>query len=240
MDFKKYHRQMLIDGWGEEGQLRLKNSSVFIAGAGGLGSPVSLYLAAAGIGKIIICDFDRIEETNLNRQILHRPSRLGMSKVQSAKESLLEINPDIEIVAIEEKITDTNASQLVGDADIIIDCMDNFETRYVLNRVAISKKIPMVFGSIYAMQGMLTFLHYPETPCLQCIYPEAPPKETFPVVGTTPGVIGALQAFEAIKYLVNIGKNLKGRLLYWDGGSGAEFKLFKIRKDPSCPACGRD
>ncbi len=238
VDFKKYHRQMLIDGWGEDGQRRLKNSVVFVAGAGGLGSPASIYLAVAGVGKIIICDFDKVEGTNLNRQILHTPSRIGMSKVQSAKQTLSEINPEIEIEAVEEKITEVNAFKLIGDAEIILDCMDNFETRYILNKVAIKKRIPMVFGSIHAMQGMLTFIHYPETPCLQCIYPEAPPKETFPVVGTTPGVIGALQALEALKYLVGIGKNLKGKLLYWDGSSGADFKLFRTRKEPSCPACG--
>lgn len=238
MDFLRYARQMLIDGWGEEGQKKLKNSTVFIAGAGGLGSPVSIYLAVAGIGKIIICDFDSVEVTNLNRQILHSHTRIGINKALSAKITLTAINPDIEVIPITSKITAENAFELVGDSHIIMDCMDNLETRYILNEVAIKKGIPLVFGAIYGIQGMLSFIQPPETPCLRCLFPEAPPKETFPVVGATPGVIGALQALEAIKYLVGIGKLLKNKLLVWDGMS-CDFKTFKARKDPSCLVCGK-
>jgi adenylyltransferase/sulfurtransferase len=238
MDFLRYARQMLIDGWGEEGQKKLKNSTVFIAGAGGLGSPVSIYLAVAGIGKIIICDFDSVEVTNLNRQILHSHTRIGINKALSAKITLTAINPDIEVIPITSKITAENAFELVGDSHIIMDCMDNLETRYILNEVAIKKGIPLVFGAIYGIQGMLSFIQPPETPCLKCLFPEAPPKETFPVVGATPGVIGALQALEAIKYLVGIGKLLKNKLLVWDGMS-CDFKTFKARKDPSCLVCGK-
>ncbi|MCX7988601.1 MAG: HesA/MoeB/ThiF family protein [Thermodesulfovibrio sp.] len=236
MDFLRYHRQMLIDGWGEEGQKKLKNSTVFIAGAGGLGSPVSIYLAVAGIGKIIICDFDNVEMTNLNRQILHSNTRIGINKALSAKITLNGINPNVEVVPITEKINEANAFEIVGDAQIILDCMDNLETRYILNEVAIKKKIPLVFGAIYGIQGMLSFIQPPETPCLKCIFPEAPPKETFPVVGATPGVIGAIQALEAIKYIVGIGKLFKNKLLLWDGLSG-DFKTFKTQKDPSCNVC---
>jgi len=238
VDFLRYARQMLIDGWGEEGQKKLKNSTVFIAGAGGLGSPVSIYLAVAGIGKIIICDFDSVEVTNLNRQILHSHTRIGINKALSAKITLTAINPDIEVIPITSKITAENAFELVGDSHIIMDCMDNLETRYILNEVAIKKGIPLVFGAIYGIQGMLSFIQPPETPCLRCLFPEAPPKETFPVVGATPGVIGALQALEAIKYLVGIGKLLKNKLLVWDGMS-CDFKTFKARKDPSCLVCGK-
>jgi len=241
MDFLRYARQMLIDGWGEEGQKKLKNSTVFIAGAGGLGSPVSIYLAVAGIGKIIICDFDSVEVINLNRQILHSHTRIGINKALSAKITLTAINPDVEVIPITSKITAENAFELVGDSHIIMDCMDNLETRYILNEVAIKKGIPLVFGAIYGIQGMLSFIQPPETPCLKCLFPEAPPKETFPVVGvvgSTPGVIGALQALEAIKYLVGIGKLLKNKLLVWDGMS-CDFKTFKARKDPSCLVCGK-
>jgi len=236
VDFLRYSRQMLIDGWGEEGQRKLNNSTIFIAGAGGLGSPVSIYLAVAGVGKIIICDFDSVEITNLNRQILHSHTRIGINKALSAKITLTAINPDVEVIAITEKITDENASKLIGNAVIIMDCMDNLETRYILNKVAIKNRIPLVFGAIYGMQGMLSFIQPPETPCLKCLFPEAPPKETFPVLGVTPGVIGALQALEAIKYIVGIGKNLKNKLLVWDGIS-CDFKSFTARKDPNCIIC---
>lgn len=236
MDFLRYSRQMLIDGWGEEGQRKLNNATIFIAGAGGLGSPVSIYLAVAGVGKIIICDFDSVEITNLNRQILHSHTRIGINKALSAKITLTAINPDVEVIAITEKITDENASKLIGNAVIIMDCMDNLETRYILNKVAIQNRIPLVFGAIYGMQGMLSFIQSPETPCLKCLFPEAPPRETFPVLGVTPGVIGALQALEAIKYIVGIGKNLKNKLLVWDGIS-CDFKSFTARKDPHCIIC---
>jgi len=228
---------MMMDGWGEETQRRLKRSTVFIAGAGGLGSPVSIYLAVAGVGKIRICDFDSPDLSNLNRQILHNHTRLGTNKAVSARQTLSELNPDVDITAITDKITQENVHDIVGKADIIMDCMDNFPTRYVLNQAAIEKKIPLVYGSIYGMEGRMSFISPPKTPCLMCIFPEAPPSEVFPVVGATPGVVGTLQALEAIKFLTGIGHNLKGSLMVWDGAR-AEFRNFKAYKNPECPACG--
>lgn len=238
-ELKRYHRQMLMEGWGTETQKRLKDSIVFIAGAGGLGSPISIYLAVAGVGNIRICDFDSPDWSNLNRQILHNHSRIGTNKAVSAKQTLEELNPDISVLAFTEKITTDNVDLLVGDSDLIVDCMDNFPTRYILNDCAIRKGIPLVFGSIWGMEGRLSFIKSPETPCLRCIYSDSPSQEVFPVVGATPGVIGTLQALEVIKYLTGIGENLKGRLLVWNG-SKVEFKTFRAYKDPECPSCSKN
>ena len=225
-----------MEDWGLEAQKRLKQSTIFIAGAGGLGSPVSIYLAAAGIGNIRICDFDTLEWSNLNRQILHYPDRLGINKAVSAKKTLEELNPSINVIALTDKIVSENVDAIIGDSDIIVDCMDNFTTRYILNEAAIRKGIPFVFGSIWGMEGRMSFIKPPETPCLKCLYHEAPPLETFPVIGATPGVIGSLQVIEVIKYITGIGENLKGKLLVWDGRKG-EFKNYKAYKDPECPVC---
>src|SRR3990170_1353962 len=236
-ELKRYHRQMLIDGWGKEGQTKLRNSTVFIAGAGGLGSHVAIYLAVAGIGNIIICDFDNLDVTNLNRQILHDYTRIGTNKAISGKLTIENMNPYVKVTALQDKIVPENTDNLVSNSDIIVDCMDNFPTRYLLNESAIRKNIPLVYGSIRGMDGMLSFLKSPETPCLRCLFPEAPPEEVFPVVGVTPGVIGTLQALETIKYLTGIGTNIKGKLLFWDGAK-MEFRIFKASKDPDCPTCG--
>lgn len=237
-ELKRYNRQMMMDGWGEETQGRIKKSTVFIAGAGGLGSPVSIYLAVAGVGNIRVCDFDSPDWTNLNRQILHNHGRIGTNKAISAKQTLEELNPHITVTAFTDKIDADNVDDLVGGADLILDCMDNFPTRYVLNACAIRKKIPLVHGSIWGLEGRLTFIRSPETPCLMCYFPESPPKEVFPVLGATPGVIGTMQAMEALKYLAGIGKLLKGRLLVWSGND-MSFRTFKGFRDPHCPACGQ-
>jgi len=236
-ELNRYNRQMMMEGWGIEVQERLKASTVFVAGAGGLGSPVSIYLAVAGVGNIRICDFDAPEYSNLNRQILHNPTRIGVNKALSGKQTLEELNSDVSVTAFTVKIDEDTVDELVGTSSLILDCMDNFPTRYVLNECAIRKGIPMVYGSIWGMEGRLSFLHPPETPCLRCIFPEAPPKEVFPVVGATPGVIGSLQALEAIKYLTGVAPNLKGKLMVWDG-TKAEFRNYKAPRDPGCIACG--
>lgn len=236
-ELKRYNRQIIMEGWGKETQKKLKDSTVFIAGAGGLGSPVSIYLAVAGVGNIRICDFDSPDWSNLNRQILHNHTRIGINKALSAKQTLQELNPDINVTALTDKIVSENVDEFVGGSDLIIDCMDNFPTRYVLNESAIRKNIPLIYGSIWGMEGRLSFINPPETPCLRCMFPEPPPSEIFPVMGATPGVIGSLQAMEAIKFLTGIGSNLKGKILVW-GGKNVEFKTYKAYKDPECVTCG--
>jgi adenylyltransferase/sulfurtransferase len=236
-DLERYQRQMMMAGWGERAQRILKESTVFVAGAGGLGSPAAIYLAVAGIGRLVICDFDRVERSNLNRQILHDDSRIGVNKAVSAHTTLTRLNPELKVVAPRTRIADDNVDELVADAELVVDCLDNFETRYVLNDSAIRKGIPLVHGSVWGLEGRMTFIQVPETACLRCIFPAAPPKEPFPVIGATPGVIGALQAMEAIKYLTGVGQNLKGRLLVWDGAS-MQVRSFRTERDPNCPGCG--
>jgi adenylyltransferase/sulfurtransferase len=236
-DMKRYQRQMMIDGWGEDVQHKLKNTTVFVAGAGGLGSPVCFNLAVAGVGRIKLCDFDSPELSNLNRQFLHNDSRVGINKAVSGKQTLNQLNPDIEIEAVSTKIEEHNAEDLIGDAALIMDCMDNFPTRYILNKTAIKLGIPMVHGSVWGLEGRITLIHVPDTPCFQCIFPGSPPKELFPVLGATPSVIGSLMAIEALKYLGNVGTSMKNRMLIADFLS-MSFQELKVRKDPTCPACG--
>jgi molybdopterin/thiamine biosynthesis adenylyltransferase len=238
-ELNRYHRQMLIDGWGQATQEKLKNATVFIAGAGGLGSPVAIYLAIAGVGHIRICDVDSVDLTNLNRQILHNHTKIGVNKAVSGKDTIERMNPHTEVIAFPEMILAENVCDLVGNSDIIVDCMDNFPTRYLLNESAIKKRIPLVYGSIKGMDGILSFIQSPETPCLRCLFPEAAPSEVFPVLGTTSGVIGCLQALETIKYLTGIGTNIKGRLLVWDGDK-MECRMLNARRDPHCRTCGEN
>ena len=236
-DRTRYGRQMMIDGWGEEGQTKLKTSSVFIAGAGGLGSPVSIYLAVAGVGELRICDADRPELSNLNRQILHTDARIGELKAVSAEKTLRELNPTVRIVTYSEYLDEKSVERIVGKPDIVVDCLDNFETRYLLNSYCVKNNTPFVHGAIWGMIGQVTFLHPPETPCLECLVPEPPPKEVFPVVGVTPGVIGCIQAMEVLKFLTGVGTPLKGRLLVFDGEEMI-FTSANVKRMPSCQECG--
>jgi molybdopterin/thiamine biosynthesis adenylyltransferase/molybdopterin converting factor small subunit len=236
-DKTRYDRQMMIEGWGEEGQTKLKASSVFIAGAGGLGSPVSIYLAIAGVGELRICDADRPELSNLNRQILHTDERIGELKAVSAEKTLRELNPTIKIVTYSDYLDENSVERLVGKPDIIVDCLDNFETRYLLNSYCVKNNIPFVHGAIWGMIGQVTFLHSPETPCLRCLVPKPPPKELFPVVGVTPGIIGCIQAMEVLKFLTGVGTPLKGRLLVFDGEE-MTFNSANVKRAPSCQECG--
>jgi adenylyltransferase/sulfurtransferase len=234
--FERYHRQMMLSGWGAETQEKLKNSSVFVAGVGGLGCSVALNLALAGVGRIRVCDSDTVEITNLNRQFLHLEQSIGKNKAHSAQETLLSINSEVSIEPIVDQITDDNVDHIVGDAQVILDCLDNFSTRYTLNLCAIGKGIPMVHGAIWGLEGRITFLHPPETPCLMCIFPKAPIEKKFPAVGAVSCATGSLQALEAIKYLANAGALLSGRMLILDA-STMECQELELVKNPECLVC---
>jgi molybdopterin/thiamine biosynthesis adenylyltransferase len=232
---EKYIRQIML--FGEEGQDKLKKAKVFVAGAGGLGSPVCTYLAVAGVGKIILADFDSVDLSNLNRQFLHHDKDIGREKIKSAEEKLLSLNPEIKVETIREKITDENADSIVPPCDLIIDALDNFDTRHVLNRLAVKRNIPLIHGAVSGYRGQATTIIPGKTPCLFCIFPSSFKKEVFPVLGTTPGVIGSIQANEAIKYLTGQGKLLENRLLLWDGLS-CYFSELNVNKTENCPVCG--
>lgn len=233
----RYERQLLIESWDTDTQLRLKESEVFVAGAGGLGSPVLLYLALAGIGRLTICDFDTVSLSNLNRQILHAEKDIGVKKVLSAQETLNRANRHVTLNPIPEKLTKQNAERLIGTVDLIIDCLDNFTTRHILNEYSVRRGIPMIHAGISEFHGQLAFFHPPKTACLSCFYPFKPKKETVPVVGATAGVIGSLQALEAIKYLTGIGEPLMNKLLFWDGRD-MSFDVITLQRNEACKVCG--
>jgi molybdopterin/thiamine biosynthesis adenylyltransferase len=235
---EKYARQMMMRGFGLEGQERLKKARVFIAGAGGLGSSSATYLAAAGVGTLRIVDHDRVELSNLNRQVLHWQEDIGKRKVSSAESKLKQLNPEVTIEAIEEKITEANISQLLAGFDLIVDAMDNLPTRYLLNKLAVEKNIPFFHGAVYGFEGRAMTVIPGKTACLRCVYRGAIPEEKFPVIGVTPAVIGCIQAAEVIKYLVGMGQLLANRLLIYDG-LNMKFTEFKVKKDPHCPHCGK-
>ena len=234
---ERYDRQILIGEIGEEGQGKLKRSRVVIAGTGGLGSPIALYLAAAGIGRIRVIDHDRVALSNLNRQILHWEEDVGRKKVESARAKLRNLNSAVEIQAIAETITGENVSELAEGCDAIVDAMDNLPTRYVLNRCAIEKRVPFFHGAVYGFEGRAMTVLPGETACLRCMYRGLVPQEKFPVIGVTPAVIGSIQATEVIKYLLGIGKLLTNRLLIYDGLKVA-FSEFRLNKNPNCDHCG--
>jgi len=234
-ELKRYERQIRV--FGEDGQERLKNAKVFIAGAGGLGSAISIYLAAAGIGRIRIVDHEKTELSNLNRQILHWDKDVGKRKAASAEEKLKKINPYVRVEAVSETIEENNILELVDDFDLIVDAMDNFHTRYLLNRIAIVKNIPFFHGAINGLYGQATTIIPVKTACLKCIFPEPPPLMTFPMIGATCGVIGCIQVTEVIKYIVKMGGFLENKLLLWDG-LNARIDKVELERNPSCEDCG--
>lgn len=239
----RYSRHILIPEIGLEGQEKLKQSSALVIGTGGLGSPVSMYLAAAGVGKLGIIDFDVVDETNLQRQVIHGQSTVGRLKVESARERLLDINPMIEVIAYNEPFTSANAMRIAEGYDVIIDCTDNFPTRYLSNDVAVFLGIPNIYGSIFRFDGQLSVFNYKSGPCYRCVFPEPPPPGLVPscsdggVLGVLPGIIGSLQATEAIKVLLDIGDVASGKLLLVDA-LGFSFDTVNIRKNSNCKVCG--
>ncbi|MBI4862428.1 MAG: HesA/MoeB/ThiF family protein [Candidatus Riflebacteria bacterium] len=233
-DRERYKRQLLA--WTEDQQHRLKDARVLIAGAGGLGSPLAMYLAVAGVGHIRVVDRDAVDLSNLNRQTLHTEGDIGRLKTESAVEALRDLNRDIHVEGVTRIMDDGTIDELVDGHDIIVDCTDNFPVRYVLNRKAVRSGLPMVHGGIRGFLGQLTFIAPGKGPCLACIFKQAPEPESIPVFGATPGVIGALQATEVIKYLTGVGDLLIGRLLIYDG-EAMEFQNIKIERDPGCVEC---
>jgi molybdopterin/thiamine biosynthesis adenylyltransferase len=237
-ELERYDRQIMLREIGNEGQEKLKKARVFIAGAGGLGSPIAIYLTAAGIGNIRIVDSDKVELSNLNRQVLHWDEDRGRSKADSASEKLQRLNPDVEIEAIQETLTEENLGSLLAGYDLIVDALDNLPTRYLLNKTALERTIPFFHGAIYGFEGRAMTIIPPKTACLRCVYRGLPPEETFPVIGTTPAVIGCIQATEVIKYILGIGTLLTNKLLNYDA-LDMEFTEFKVTKDPHCEHCGQ-
>ncbi len=233
-ELARYNRQIMISGWGNEGQERLKKAKVVVAGAGGLGSVILIYLAAAGVGHIRVIDSDKVDVTNLNRQVLYTDSDVGREKALAAREKLESLNSDIRVEGIVSEISEENVSDLVADCPIV-DAMDNLPTRLLLNKVAVRRKLPLFHGAVYAWEGRATTIIPDKTPCLQCLYQGVLPGKP-PVAGVAPAVIGSVQAAEVIKYLLGMGELLTGRLLMYDG-LAMRFSEMKVKKDPDCPEC---
>jgi molybdopterin/thiamine biosynthesis adenylyltransferase len=241
----RYQRHLLLPEVGEKGQLALLDSKVLMLGAGGLGSPAALYLAAAGVGTIGIIDMDVVDASNLQRQILHNTDRIGDRKVDSAKKTLTLINPDVNVVTYDVRLGADNILDIIDGYDLIVDGTDNFPTRYLVNDASLLKRIPVIHGSIFRFEGQATVFNPYEGPCYRCLLPEPPPAELAPscseagVLGVLPGIVGSIQAVEAIKVLLGVGDTLQGRLLAYDALEQS-FRTFKVRRDPACPACGPD
>jgi sulfur-carrier protein adenylyltransferase/sulfurtransferase len=242
----RYSRHLLIPEVGEEGQLKLLDSRILLIGAGGLGSPASLYLAAAGVGTLGIVDDDAVDDTNLQRQIVHSTERLGEPKAESAKRTIEALNPDVTVKTFQERLTSENVDRILGEGwDVIVDGADNFPTRYLLNDASVWHRIPIVHGSIFRFEGQVTVFKPHEGPCYRCLFPQPPPPEMAPscaeggVLGVLPGVVGSIQATEALKLALGIGDPLVGRLLLYDALQ-ASFTEVTLRRDPACPVCGEN
>jgi molybdopterin/thiamine biosynthesis adenylyltransferase/rhodanese-related sulfurtransferase len=240
----RYSRHLLIPEIGEAGQLKLLESKILLIGAGGLGSPAALYLAAAGVGHLGIIDADIVDETNLQRQIAHSLNTLGTPKVESAKARIEGLNPDVRVTTYRERLSSENIDRILDDGwEIVVDGTDNFPTRYLLNDACVWRGIPLVYGSIYRFEGQVTVFKPGDGPCYRCLFPEPPPSELAPscaeggVLGVLPGVVGTLQTNEALKLAADFGEPLVGRLLLFDALAG-EFDEMRIKRNPSCPVCG--
>lgn len=241
----RYSRHLLLPEVGEQGQAKLLGSRVLLLGAGGLGCPAAMYLAAAGVGTIGLVDADVVDASNLQRQVLHTMSRVGEAKVDSAEKFINDLNPDVKVVKYRERLNSENVDRIFEGWDVIVDGCDNFPTRYLVNDASLKHRIPVVHGSIFRFDGQVTTFMPFDGPCYRCLYPEPPPAHLAPscseagVLGVLPGVVGTLQATEALKVLLGKGDLLNGRLLQYDS-MGMTFRVFKLRRDKTCPACGEN
>jgi molybdopterin/thiamine biosynthesis adenylyltransferase/rhodanese-related sulfurtransferase len=242
----RYARQLTLPGIGEAGQQKLADARILLIGAGGLGSPAAYYLAAAGVGTLGIVDHDTVDRSNLHRQILHTDDRIGMSKVESARRTLHALNPKIRIDTWEERLSSNNVEHIFNGHDLVVDGSDNFATRYLVNDACVKLGLPNVHGAVFQFEGQLSVFwpaHADDAPCYRCLYPEPPPPEQAPscaeagVMGALPGIIGTLQALEALKIVLGTGRPLVGRLLCFDGLAG-EFRELRVRRDAGCRYCG--
>ncbi len=242
-EIRRYSRHLIMPNVGIDGQGRLKASKVLLVGTGGLGSPVAMYLAAAGVGTIGLVDFDTVDESNLHRQVIHGTKDIGKRKTESARETILDINPFVDVRVHETALRSDNALEIIEPYDLVIDGTDNFPTRYLVNDACVLLGKPNVYGSIFRFEGQVSVFYAEEGPCYRCLYPEPPPPGLVPscaeagVIGVLPGVIGSLQALEAIKWITGAGTSLAGRLLLFDA-LALRWREMRLRRDPECPACG--
>jgi molybdopterin/thiamine biosynthesis adenylyltransferase/rhodanese-related sulfurtransferase len=242
-EIERYSRHLIMPEVGMDGQLKLKQAKVLCIGTGGLGAPLGLYLAAAGVGRIGLVDFDRVDDSNLQRQVLFSTKDVGRPKIEAAADRLRGLNPDIQIDTFDTHLSSDNALDILKDYDIIVDGTDNFPTRYLVNDASVLLKKPNVYGSIFRFEGQITIFGDPNGPCYRCLYPEPPPPGLVPscaeggVLGVLPGIVGSIQAAETLKLIIGKGESLIGRLLLFDA-LAMRFRELKLRKNPDCPMCG--
>jgi adenylyltransferase/sulfurtransferase len=237
-ELERYDRQIIIPGIGVEGQLKLKSTCAAVVGVGGLGCPSSLYLAAAGFGRILLIDDSRYELSNLNRQIHGWHRDIGRLKAEAAREKLMALNPDVEVEALIVKLTEENVDEVLGEANLVIDGLDNWWTRFLVNTHCVRHRKPFIHAGVRALYGQMTTIMPGEGPCLRCIFPENPPEvERFPVLGSTPALFAALQAMEAFKLVTGLGRPLVGRMLFFDGEE-MRCEVIEVERNPDCRVCG--
>ena len=237
-ELERYDRQLRITGWGVESQLKVKGSHVMVVGAGGLGCPTALYLAAVGVGHIAVVDRERVELSNLNRQVLHWSGDLDKPKVESVAEKLRKLNPNVRVEPLQLELNEENIEDLIRKFDVVVDCLDNWRTRFILNEACVKSRKPLVHAGVHSWYGQITTVLPGRGPCLRCIWPENPPETgRFPILGATAGTLGLLEALEVVKLITGLGQPLVGRLLYLDLEI-ASIEELKVERVENCPVCG--